>query len=148
MKFAWILPPKEKGLTTTDANLKTAQQLAQSKGLTQKITDVLCVDFAKVTQIDVNKPLVSAICAMLLIEGAQGNVPATADVQGLICFKSFIIHFLSILFDYFVKKINYNPLYFDNKAIFSSNLLRKKSNLKVLLLNFNANFGHHFFLTQ
>ena len=121
MKFAWIVPPKEKGLTNTDANLKTAQQVAQSKGLTQKITDVLCVDFAKVTQNDVNKPLVSAICAMLLIEGAQGNVPATSDVQGLICFKSIMIHFLSILFDYL----------FDDKAIFSSNLLRKKSNLKV-----------------
>ncbi len=64
----------------TAENLKAAQG-KMGGGIEDQIKKILCIDFKNAKAEDLKKPLYSAVCAALLIEGAQEQVPFRSEEE-------------------------------------------------------------------
>ena len=53
----------------------------KKKQLTQKIKEVLCIDFEKATEKELLVPLYNVVAAFLLAEGAGENIPIRAHID-------------------------------------------------------------------
>ena len=52
-----------------------------NKQLTQKIKEVLCIDFEKATEKELLVPLYNVVAAFLIAEGAPGDIPIRAHIS-------------------------------------------------------------------
>ena len=61
---------------TSAANLAEAKKVMKANPKIEKaVRELICIDFGTATQNDMKKPIYSIVCAALIIQGVQGDVP-------------------------------------------------------------------------
>ena len=67
---------------TTPENLKKAKSVLKRNAKIEKaVRELICINFASAKQKDMKKPIYSIVCAALVIEGAQGEVPKRFQID-------------------------------------------------------------------
>ena len=67
---------------TTSDNLNAAKTFLKSNPNIEKaVREIICIDFASATQNDMKKPIFSIVCAALIIQSAQGDVPKRFQID-------------------------------------------------------------------